>query len=66
MRTSDPFELMARFDSDIGMTLDQLRAGGQAIVMTSDRAADYGDIQLDENGWPIHPPTDVAGGEGKA
>lgn len=66
LRASDPFELMATFDSDIGTTLGQLRAGGQAIVTSGDRAATFDDLQLDANGWPIHPPLDVAGGEGEA
>ncbi len=66
LRASDPFELMARFDSDIAMTLDQLRAGGQTYVTTGDRAATFDDIEMDANGWPIHPPVDIVGGEGKA
>ena len=64
--TSDPFEVMAQFDSDIGMNMDQLRAAGQARIPWSDRDADFNDIPLDENGWPISGPVDVAGDEGSA
>jgi hypothetical protein len=64
--TGDAFSLMARFDSDIGMDLGDLRASGNAQVATTDRHAGFSDMVLDENGWPIQFPTDPSGSEGFA
>jgi hypothetical protein len=64
LHKSDPFHVMARFDENIGMTLNELRNAGQAYVTDNDRALGFRGLTLDENGWPTHLPVDIVGGEG--
>lgn len=62
---SDPFTVVAQFDQDIGMSLEELRAAKQAWIKPSDITVAYSNLVLDENGWPIELPTNVAGGVGE-
>ena len=63
--TNDAYSVIARFDSDIGVDLATLRANGQANLSPGDTQARYDELQLDENGWPIHLPQDITGAEGR-
>jgi hypothetical protein len=65
LSTADDFMVIARFDRDIGMDLNAMRASGHMLLTLSDTTAGFAQLDLDENGWPLHTLTDVAGGSGE-
>ncbi len=66
LHDTDAFSLLARFDSDIGMDLDDLRTGGQAWLAPADFNLSFTDLDMDRNGWLKSLPTNAAGGVGTA
>jgi len=62
---ADPFAVIGTFDTDVGMDLNGLRDAGHMFVTPSDFDVGFSELTLDENGWPIHLPTDIAGNVGQ-